>query len=363
LNFQDAEKTYRDLKQQHAAEKLTDEDFEAEVAKLSHQDAQGHWWQLGVETGEWYMHDGQQWNKAKPPIAPVAPAAPPPAPVPPAAPVTPAAPTSTRVPPVASTPAPVASASQKDTRDSVLPARRRRVAPAGSGDGNRLPTPTLIGIIAFVAVVALLFVVGGCFVINAMLGGIATARATTTPTRLPTLTVQVPTDTPLPPPTIEVTATEQVTPTLAAAKPTATKKPAPTPTGPTATATLNVPPGVYVTNIETIPAKVNLGDTIGFKVSFLNTTGSIQTYNWYVKWYQCPEQCQDFKHSQGETLQMNSNVAPGTSSLSTSQNITLRTGISCDLIAIANYVDPVNQLPTPFQATKDNGHFSFTPCQ
>jgi hypothetical protein len=235
--------------------------------------------------------------------------------------------------------------------------------PADRGDGNRLPTPTLIGIIAFVAVVALLFVVGGCFVINAMLGGIATARATTTPTRLPTLTLQVPTDTPLPPPTIEVTATEQVTPTLAAAKPTATKKPAPTPTGPTATATLNVPPGVYVTNIETIPAKVNLGDTIGFKVSFLNTTGSIQTYNWYVKWYQCPEQCQDFKHSQGETLQMNSNVAPGTSSLSTSQNITLRTGISCDLIAIANYVDPVNQLPTPFQATKDNGHFSFTPCQ
>ncbi len=359
MNFQDAEKTYRDLKQQHAAGKLTDEDFEEQVAQLSLQDAQGHWWMLGVETGEWYMHDGQQWNKAKPPIAPVPPAAPPIAPVPPTAP--PIAPVAPAPPPPAASRAVVeASAAQKYTRSSDLPARRKSVAPAGSGKG--LPTPTMIGIIAFVAVVALLFVVGGCFVINAMLGGSLTARATTTPTRalalLPTLTLEIPTDTP----TLEITATETVTPTLAAAKPAATKKPAPTPAGPTATATLNVPPGVYVTNVETIPAKVNLGDTIGFKVSFLNTTGSIQTYNWYVKWYQCQEPCQDFKHSQGETLQMNSNVAPGTSTLTTSQNINLKAGIICNLIAIANYIDPVNQLPTPFQATKDDGHFSFTPC-
>ncbi len=351
MNFQDAEKTYRDLKQQHAAEKLTDEDFEAQVAKLLHQDAQGHWWQLGVETGEWYMHDGQKWNKAKPPPAPVALAVPPPAPVALAAPP----------PPADSVAAAEGGAAQKNTRASVLPARRERVAPAGRDNGKGLPTPTLIGIIAFVAVVAMLIVVGGYFVISGVLGGRATARATTTPTRslalLPTLTLAVPIDTPLPPPTIEVTAT------LAAAKPTATKKPAPpTPAGPTATATVNVPPGVYVTNLETIPAKVNLGDMIGFKVSFLNTTGSIQTYNWFVKVYQCPEQCQDFKHSHGETLQTNSNLATGTLALFTSQNINLRTGISCDLIAIATYVDPVNQLPTPFQATKDNGHFSFTPC-
>jgi hypothetical protein len=194
-----------------------------------------------------------------------------------------------------------------------------------------------------------------------MIGGSATARATTTPTRslalLPTATLAVPLDTPM----IQVTATEAVTPTIA--KPTATRKPAsPTPAGPTATATVNVPPGVYVTNIETIPPKVNLGDTIGFKVSFLNTIGSTQTYNWRVQVYRCPEQCEDFKHSHGETLYMNSNLATGTSVLSTSQNIDLRAGISCDLIAIANYVDPVNQLPTPFQATKDDGHFSFSPC-
>jgi hypothetical protein len=172
LNFQDAEKTYRDLKQQHAAGKLTDEDFEAQVAKLSHQDAQGHWWQLGVETGEWYMHDGEKWNMAKPPPAPVAPAAPP--------------------PPADSGAAVEGGAAQKNTRGSVLPARRKRAAPAGRGNGEGLPTPTLIGIIAFVAVVAMLIVVGGYFVISGVLGGRATARATTTPTRslalLPTVT-------------------------------------------------------------------------------------------------------------------------------------------------------------------------------
>ena len=326
MNFEDAEKTYRNLKEQYAAGKLTDEELEAQVAELSHQDAQGHWWQLGVESGEWYMHDGQKWNKATPPTAPVAPAAPPPAPVVPAAPP----------------PAPV--------------------APAGRGNGKGLSIPILLGIIAVVAVVAILFVVGGYFVISGVLGG----NATTTPTSslalfpspvIPTLTLVVPTDTPLPPPTMAATAT----PT--AAKPTAARKPAsPTPAGPTATKTPNVPPGVYVTDIETIPAQINIGDTIGFKVSFLNTTGSIQTYNWYVKWYQCPEQCQDFKHSQGETLLTNSNLPTGTSTLPTSPNVNLRAGISCNLIAIAYYVDPVNQLPTPFQSTKNDGHFSFTPC-
>ncbi len=344
MNFQEAEKTYRDLKQQHAAGKLTDEDLEAQVAELWCQDAQGHWWQLGVQSGEWYMYDGQKWNKAKPPTAPAATAAP---------------------LPTDSGAAAEGDTAQTDTRGGAPPARQG-AAPMGGSTGIGLPTPMLIGMIAVVAVVAILIVMGGYFAISSMLGGSAFARATTTPTRvlalvpspvMPTLTLAIPIDTPLPPPTI------QVTPTHTATRPTATKRPTtPTPARPGATATANIPPGVYVTNIETIPAQVNLGDTIGFKVSFLNTTGSIQTYDWLVKVYQCPEQCQDFKHSHGETLPMNSNVAAGTSVLSTTQNISIRTGISCSLIAIATYVDPVNQLPTPFQATRNDGRFSFSPC-
>src|SRR5512135_2799058 len=71
LNFQDAENTYRGLKQQHAAGKLTDEEFEEQVTQLWCQDAQGRWWLIGAETGEWYMLDGEKWIKAQPPIAPV----------------------------------------------------------------------------------------------------------------------------------------------------------------------------------------------------------------------------------------------------------------------------------------------------
>ena len=407
MNFQDAEKIYRGLKQQNVAGKLSDAEFEAQVGELWCQDAQGTWWQIGVETGDWYMYDGQNWTKATPPSTPSAPAAPqtpsansvpsapptPPAPstpaipppvpaasaapvTPPPAPIAPSAPSpapapvtpprapavsATPLPPVASSAAVESGTAQQDTRDSVLPPQWERVAPAGSG--KRLPTPVLVGIAAVVAVVAFALVIGGCFFITGLLGSGATARATTTPTRslallqspVPPTPTEVPTDTPLPSSTIEVT------PTHTATRP-AVRRPTPTPVGPTATATLNVPPGVYVTNVETVPAKVNIGDTIGFKVSFLNTTGSVQTYNWYVKWYECPEQCQDFKHSQGETLEMNSNLAPGSSTLSTSQNITIRPGIRCDLIAIANYIDPVNQLPTPFQSTKSDGHFSFTAC-
>ncbi len=356
MNFQDAEKIYRDLKQQHAAGKLSDADFETEVAKLRLQDAQGRWWQLGVQTGDWYMHDGQKWNKAKPPSPqPAAPSAPPPL-------------------KEAAAPAAEAGATPPPRRGgSVLPARLFSAAPAGRGNGKGLSTPLLIGIIAIVAVVAIIILVGGYVVLSGALGS-STARATTTPTRslavlpspvIPTITLAVPTDTPLPPPTAVITASETVTPTRSAPKPAPTKKPTvpPTPAGPTATKAPNVPPGVYVTDLQTIPSKANIGDTLGFKVSFLNTTGSTQVYNWFVKVYQCPEQCQDFKHSYGETLHTSTNIATGASDLSSSQTINLGTGIRCDLIARVNYVDPVSQLPVTFQATTtNNGYFSFTVC-
>jgi hypothetical protein len=67
--FQNAEETYIDLKAQHASGKLTDHDFEAQAGKLNLQDSQGRKWQIGVQTGEWYMHDGKKWNKAKPPAS------------------------------------------------------------------------------------------------------------------------------------------------------------------------------------------------------------------------------------------------------------------------------------------------------
>jgi hypothetical protein len=346
LNFQDAEKTYKDLKAQHAAGKLSDADFEAEVAKLRLQDSAGHWWQVGVSTGEWYMHDGQKWNKAKPPATPVAAAE-----------------------PVA---APEGGADAKAKRSSALPARLFSAAPAGRGGG--MPPAALIVIIAIVALIAVAILVGGYLFISGSLGGSSTARVTTTPTRslailpspvIPTITLARPTDTPLPPPTIEVTVTQAPpTRTPAAVRATATKSPTAKPAGPTATATVSVPPGLYVTKIESNPGKPSIGSTVGFHVSFLNTTGSVQVYVWQVLVYKCPEQCDTYKTSYGQTLKMTSNIPTGASDIDSAQNINLGIGINCDLVAIPNYIDQTNQQVVPFTSLKGNPlYFHFNVCQ
>ena len=347
MNFQDAEKTYKDLKAQHAAGKLSDADFEAEVAKLRLQDSAGHWWQVGVSTGEWYMHDGQKWNKAKPPATPVAAAE-----------------------PVASP----EGADAKAKRSSALPARLFSAAPAGRSGG--MPPAALIVIIAVVALLAIALLVGGYFFISGSLGGGSTARVTTTPTRslavlpspvIPTITLARPTDTPLPPPTIEVTTTE-ATPTRspAAVRPTATKAPTTKPAGPaapTATATPNVPPGVYVTKAEANPAKPSIGSTIGFHVTFLNTTGSVQVYVWQILVYKCPEQCDVYKGSYGQTLRVTSNIPTGTSTIDSPQNINLGAGLNCDLVAIPHFIDQTNQQVVPFSSLKGNPlYYSFNVC-
>ena len=346
MNFQDAEKTYKDLKAQHAAGKLSDADFEAEVAKLRLQDSAGHWWQVGVSTGEWYMHDGQKWNKAKPPVTPaVAPAEPVAAPE---------------------------GGDAKAKRASALPARLFSAAPAGRGGG--MPPAALIVIIAVVALIAVALLVGGYLFISGSLGGSSTARVTTTPTRslailpspvIPTITLARPTDTPLPPPTIEVTVTQAPpTRTPAAVRPTATKAPPTKPAGPTVTATPNVPPGLYVTKVEAIPANPSIGSSVGFRVTFLNTTGSVQVYVWQVLVYKCPEQCDVYKNSYGQTLRMTSNISTGTAVLDSAQNINIGAGLNCDLVAIPNYIDQTNQQVVPFTSLKGNPfYYNFKVCQ
>jgi hypothetical protein len=352
LNFQDAEKTYKDLRAQHAAGKLSDADFEGEVAKLRLQDSQGRWWQIGVQTGEWYMHDGQKWNKARPPAAPP-PSAPP------------------------STPGGVPEAAvPKAKAGSALPARLFSAAPAGRSNGGGLPPALLIVIVAVVALVGLGALVGIYFLISGQAGGGTTARATTTPTvsiagvlptpEIPTITLEAPTDTPEPPPTFVISATEAVTATNtpAVARSTATRKPAVTvsPTGPTETATPNVPPGLYATGLKTDPAKPSIGDTLQFTVEFLNTTGSVQTYTWFVKVYQCPEQCDTYKNSFGETTKRSDNIPTGSASLTSDRHVNIGVG-RCDYTAIPYYVDQSNQQVVPFMSTAGHPLYeNFTVC-
>ncbi len=376
MNFQEAEKSYKDLKAQHDAGKLTDAQFETEVGKLRLQDDQGRWWQIGVQTGEWYMHDGQKWNKAKPPApAPaVAPVAPAPLPVP--------------EPAKSAPPPPKAAATQngapkpdaKQPRASTMP-RLFSAKPAGREGG--LSRPMLIGIIAAVAVVILLILIGGYFLATNVLGT-ASAKPTSTPTRalaiLPSpVPTRVPTvaatNTPEPPPTAVVTATAVLTTTAPTATrapsgPTATRKPAvsPTPSAPKGSPTPNVPPGVYVMKLETDPAKLSTDPSVlvAFKATMFNNTGGMQTFHgWFVRVFQCPEQCTGdsaFKTSYGESLKADVNIAAGTSVIVAAPHIHFGPG-RCDYIAIPYYTD-VNNQAVQFQTTKGGGlYYTFSVCQ
>ncbi|MCX7838978.1 MAG: hypothetical protein N2559_05930, partial [Anaerolineae bacterium] len=276
MTFQEAEKIYKELRAQHEAGKLSDATFEAEVGKLRLQDAQGRWWQIGVQTGEWYVHDGQKWNKAKPPVTPE-PTPTPPSPditavLPrPGAPARAAAPKAEKAEPAKKEPAP------KKEGVTALPARLFSAKPAGRNGG--LSRNTLIGIIAGVAVLCvILAVVGYMLLQGGGFGGIARAN-TPTPTRtlaLPTVppspTLPRPTDTPLPPPTPVITATLALPPTPTATRAAVVRTPTRTPTrGPQASPTPSAPPGVYVLKLETVPSKIDIGGggtaKVGFKLT------------------------------------------------------------------------------------------------
>jgi hypothetical protein len=376
MNFQEVEKTYKELQAQHGSGKLNDAAFETEVGKLRMQDEQGRWWQIGVQTGEWYMHDGQKWNKAKPP----APSAPAPAPTPVAPVVTPMVePASAKAAPapkpVAAKKEPAPKPDPKQPRASALP--RVFSAKPGGRDGG-LSRPVLIGIIAAVAVIILLVIGIGYFVATNVLG--TASKPTTTPTRalavLPTQPVPsrpptvVPTNTPVLPPTPVVTETAVLTttvPTRAPAGPTATKKAVASPTvaAPKGSPTLNVPLGVYAMKLETDPPKLSTDASVrvGFKLTMFNNTGSVQTYhNWFVRVFQCPEQCQDFKNSYGESLKADVNVGTGTVVVTAAPHVNFGPG-RCEYTAVPYYTD-ANSQAVQFQKTTGGGlYYSFNICQ
>lgn len=372
MNFQEAEKTYRDLRAQHEAGKLSDSTFEAEVGKLRLQDAQGRWWQIGVQTGEWYMHDGQKWNKAKPPVT--APAAEP-APAPDITAVIPRP-----APPAKATAPAKAEAAPKKNGGGALPARLFSSKPAGrNGGGGGLPRNTLIAIIAGVAVLCVVLAVVGYALLQGPLSSIAKAN-TPTPTRplvlptVPPLPTQPPrpTDTPLPPPTPVVTITLPLPPT-----PTATRgavvarTPTRTPTkAPQASPTVSAPPGVYALKLETVPSQIDIGRgdkvKVGFKLTLLNNTGGMQTRKgWFVRIFQDPEQTtgdKAFHNSYGESLKFDVNIGTGTVEITTPEHAQFGPG-KCTYVAVPYYME-ANNVAVPFQTIKGGPlYHSFKVCQ
>lgn len=64
--FRKSEEEYFRLRGQFATGRMTREQFEAALNELMVQDAQGRYWMLGVDSGKWYVHQGNNWVEANP---------------------------------------------------------------------------------------------------------------------------------------------------------------------------------------------------------------------------------------------------------------------------------------------------------
>jgi hypothetical protein len=68
MNFREAEGRYFRLHRQFENGQLNSQEFEDLVSALQVQDRRGHWWSIGVKSGEWYVYRGGQWQLATPPL-------------------------------------------------------------------------------------------------------------------------------------------------------------------------------------------------------------------------------------------------------------------------------------------------------
>ncbi|MCL4528530.1 MAG: hypothetical protein M1282_03860 [Chloroflexi bacterium] len=89
MDFQQAQQTFLNLKNQFEHGGITAEEFETRVNEMTVTDTDGTLWQIGVKTGGWYRFDGQNWVEDTPPGLSPAPIQPPPVYTPPIPPVQP----------------------------------------------------------------------------------------------------------------------------------------------------------------------------------------------------------------------------------------------------------------------------------
>ncbi len=66
MTFAEVEERYRALRQRFDAGALSEADLKARLEDLMIEDAQGHWWIIGYETGQWYVREGEQWVPGAP---------------------------------------------------------------------------------------------------------------------------------------------------------------------------------------------------------------------------------------------------------------------------------------------------------
>jgi len=67
-NFQKTLGNFKMAQADFIAGQLSEEEYHAELAELVVQDQNDEYWMLGVESGDWYWFDGEEWNKKTPPL-------------------------------------------------------------------------------------------------------------------------------------------------------------------------------------------------------------------------------------------------------------------------------------------------------
>jgi len=77
MDFQEAESKYFELKGRLNSGRLTEEQFQAEVARLRIHDDEGRYWTVDARSGGWLLYDGTRWVPAQPPGSAAAPPPPP----------------------------------------------------------------------------------------------------------------------------------------------------------------------------------------------------------------------------------------------------------------------------------------------
>jgi hypothetical protein len=143
----------------------------------------------------------------------------------------------------------------------------------------------------------------------------------------------------VPPLGVVPTQPPSIVPTPLGATPTRTRTPAPR-----ATNTPNAPPGVYALSIRVDPAAPRRGQAVGFHVTFLNTTGAPQSYQWRVRIFE-----PDKRNSFGDTAIKGDEIPTGTKELASAVNWGVFGPTACrTFIARVFWVEQVNKQEVEF---------------
>lgn len=133
--------------------------------------------------------------------------------------------------------------------------------------------------------------------------------------------------------------TTQLTPTTVATGPTPTVRLV-TATRAPRTPTVAAQPGVYAVGIRLQPAAPKSGNFVTFFVTFLNTTGKTERYNWFVKMYE-PAKSTSF----GETAKLEIDIPPGTREFASKANWNIAVASECmEFNARVFWADKDNQV-------------------